>query len=121
MQKFLAFFVGILSLLYLTACHSEEDIKDLSSSKIYFFYQSTCPHCHTAAQYIKNKYPRLKMDSRDIRLPGNMALFKQAVTTYNIHGSAGTPLICLGEHYIMGWGPKDHEVFDYYVQPYLQK
>ena len=119
MKNFWTIIVCFLSLFALNACNSEDNIKTLSAKKVYFFYQNTCPHCHTAAQYIKNKYPQLSVDKRDIRLLGNMAMFKQAVMAYNIRSSAGTPLICFGEHYIMGWGPKDYEVFDYYVQPYL--
>lgn len=121
MRKTLTIFFSVLGLFFLNACNHEQDITDLSAHEIYFFYQNTCSHCHTAAQYIKNKYPHLKINSRDIKLPGNLALFREAVATYNIHSAAGTPLICFGEHYIMGWGPKDNDVFDYYVQPYLQK
>ena len=121
MKKIFYAFMYFLGLGLLSACNSEPDIADLSADEIYFFYQETCPHCHTAAQYIKNKYPRLKINSRDIKLPGNMALFKKAVAAYNIRGVAGTPLICFGEHYIMGWGQQDRELFDYYAQPYLQK
>lgn len=121
MKNFLFTVFCAFCVYLLGACHSESDIKSLSKKEIYFFYQTTCQHCHTAAQYIKNKYPHLKINSRDIKLPGNLALFREAVQTYNVSGSVGTPLICFGEHYIMGWGPKDNEVFDYYAQPYLNQ
>ena len=116
----ITFLLSVCCLWFLSACQPEEDdIKDLSADKVYFFYQTTCPHCHTAAQYIKNKYPMLKVVSRDIKLPGNMNLFKAAVKKYEIGGAIGTPLICFGEHYIMGWGPNDKQLFDYYVRPYV--
>lgn len=121
MKNVIGIIFVLLSVCLLTVCRSESNIKSLSKKEIYFFYQETCPHCHTAAQYIKDKYPQLKINSRDIKLPGNWALFKEAVQTYEIRGRAGTPLICFGEHYIMGWGLKDSDVFDYYVQPYLKK
>ena len=120
MRRIFGIALGILGIIFLASCHSEDDITELSKQQVYFFYQQTCPHCHTAAKYIKNKYPDLKIISRDLKLPGNRKLFKDAVTQYKIRGSAGTPLICFGEHYIMGWGPKDKELFDYYIQPYLQ-
>jgi glutaredoxin len=114
------FLLGLCCFVLLSACNSKEnDITELSADKVYFFYQTTCPHCHTAAQYIKNKYPMLKVVSRDIKLPGNKNLFKTAVKKYGINGSVGTPLICFGDHYIMGWGPNDKQLFDYYVRPYV--
>lgn len=120
MKRYICALVLCFASLCLSCCsEKKDDITVLSSQEIYFFYQTTCPHCHTAAQYIKNKYPMLKIVSRDIKLPGNMALFKQAVAKYNIRGAAGTPLICFGDHYIMGWGPNDKQLFDYYARPYL--
>ena len=79
MKKIVTALAGILGLFLINACNNKPDIIDLSADEIYFFYQETCPHCHTAAQYIKNKYPALKINERDIKLPGNMALFKEAV------------------------------------------
>ena len=107
------------ALILPAACDNNDTMQELSTDEVYFFYQETCPHCHDAAQYIKNKYPRLKIISRDIKLPGNMELFRQAVADYNITGVAGTPLICFGDKYIMGWGEEDKFLFDAYIIPYL--
>ncbi len=122
MKKFLiSLFCGVLSLL--SACgDSGKNVTQLSADEIYFFYQNTCPHCHDAARYIKAKYPDLEVVSLDVKLPGNMRLFEKAVRKYKIDGSrAGTPLICMGDKYIMGWSKADEHQFEVYVKPYLKK
>lgn len=105
--------------VFLTSCAKNSEVLD--DSKIYFFYQISCPHCHDAAKYIKEEYPDLKMVSKDIKYPGNFNLFQKAVKKYNIGNTAGTPLICLGDKYIMGWSEKNRVLFDKYVESYLEK
>lgn len=107
-----------ISILFLTSCNDENSLQNLSKNEIYFFYQETCPHCHTAAQYIKEKYPDLKVKGLDIKMPGNMKLFQQAVRDYKISTAAGTPLIGMGDRYIMGWGDEEVKAFDEYVGSY---
>ncbi|MBR1601411.1 MAG: hypothetical protein IJ677_07515 [Alphaproteobacteria bacterium] len=107
-----------LAITFLVACEDKNSVAYLSKSEIYFFYQTTCPHCHTAAQYIKEKHPNLKIKGLDIQMPGNMKLFRQAVKDYNISSAAGTPLIGMGDKYIMGWGDDKEKVFEDYVEEY---
>ena len=121
MKRIFSWLVGYFCLLGIYACGQDGDVRPLKDDEIYFFYQTSCPHCHEAAQYIKKEYPELKMVARDISLPGNMKLYVQAVRYYGIIGSAGTPLICFGPKYIMGWGDQNRQLFDLYVQPYLKK
>ena len=117
-KLFLAIFCA-LGLFGLLAC-SNSTSSELSKDNIYFFYQTTCPHCHDAARYIKANYPTLKMTALDIKLPGNMKLFEKALKQYNITGSAGTPLFLMGDKYIMGWSNDKQNEFDLYVKPYLK-
>ena len=117
-KLFLAIFCA-LGLFGLLAC-SNSTSSELSKDNIYFFYQTTCPHCHDAARYIKVNYPTLKMTALDIKLPGNMKLFEKALKQYNITGSAGTPLFLMGDKYIMGWSNDKQNEFDLYVKPYLK-
>jgi len=107
-----------ISILFLASCKDDNSLQYLSKNEIYFFYQETCPHCHTAAQYIKEKYPDLKVKGLDIKMPGNMKLFQQAVKDYKITTAAGTPLIGMGDKYIMGWGDEEVKAFDKYVGSY---
>ena len=119
MNKLFSALLCALGLFVTTAC-SNSSTEELSQDKIYFFYQTTCPHCHDAAKYIKANYPTLKITSLDIKLPGNMKLFEKAVKKYNITGPTGTPLFIMGNNYLMGWVNSEHARFDLYVKPYLE-
>lgn len=118
MKKILLFLFCAAGLFLTAACHQNEAKFD--DGNIYFFYQTTCPHCHDAAGYFNTKYPDVKILRYDIKLPGNMKLFEQALRHYNIKGPAGTPLICMGRHYIMGWGANETQLFDLYVKDYME-
>ena len=87
--------------------------------KIYFFYQTSCSHCHDAAKYIKNKYPLLEIEALDVQQKKNFALLQKAAEKYQISERIGTPLICFGNEYIMGWSEKNKRLFDVFVQPFL--
>ena len=116
MRRYLIAF-GCAVLLFLTAaCQDKNSVKYLSRDVVYFFYQTTCPHCHDAAKYIHEKYPHLAVKSLDIKMPGNQKLFMSAAKDYEVGQMAGTPLICFGDKYIMGWGEKDAALFDEYVK-----
>ena len=117
LRKLFACFCG-LCVLFLASCKNENDITTLSKNEVYFFYQEACQHCHHAADYIHANYPNLAVKSLDIKMPGNMRLFEEAVRTYKIGSVAGTPLICFGKNYIMGWGDDDPKRFDTYVADY---
>lgn len=108
------------AMLFLSACKERTDIVSLSENEVYFFYQQSCPHCHHAADYIKENHPDLAVKSLDIRMPGNMRLFEDAVKTYKITGTTGTPLICFGKNYIMGWGSEDPKRLDSYAEKYKE-
>lgn len=119
-MKKIFFFVWMLfSFVLISACSNASDSNELEADKIYFFYQTTCSHCHDAAKYIKKNYPTLKITALDIKLPGNMKLFEKAVKKYNVTKAAGTPLFCFGKNYIMGWGNEEQNLFDHYVKTYL--
>lgn len=107
--------------MLLTACDDKNSVRYLSKNEVYFFYQTTCPHCHTAAQYIKEHHPDLKVKGLDIKMPGNLRMFHQAVSDYKIETAAGTPLICMGDNYIMGWNDSDTKLFDEYVSGYYKE
>ena len=113
-------FVAILCvfLLMLAACKKSPEEQELDGSRIYFFYQTNCSHCHDAAEYIKENHPNLKIVSRDIHLPGNQKLFSYAVKKYKIGRQVGTPLICFGDKYIMGWSETKAAEFEKFVKPY---
>lgn len=118
MLRKLSIVLYCVAVMCFTACKDSNSIVSLSKNEVYFFYQTTCPHCHTAAEYIKEKHPNLKVKSFDIKMPGNFNLFKQAVNDYKIEKAAGTPLIGMGDNYVMGWGDKEIKEFEKYVTEY---
>ncbi|MBQ9271673.1 MAG: hypothetical protein IJ218_05365 [Alphaproteobacteria bacterium] len=110
--------LGCAGALFLMACHDENSVAELSAQEVYFFFQEGCPHCHTAAEYIKEKHPELKVRSLDIAMPGNRRLFNQAARGYRLGMNVGTPLICFGNDYIMGWGADAPAKFEKYAKKY---
>lgn len=124
MKKFLKPFVALLGLCMLSACDETLDqnqaaLSEISPNYIYFFYQNSCPHCHYASEYISKKYPSLQMVNMDVRDPKNFNLFLKCANKFNLDRNAlGTPLICMGSHYIMGWDDTDRVKFDSYVQKF---
>ena len=124
MRKTLKICAAFLSLCMLFACdeNTEQNTKalqDISANQIYFFYQTSCPHCHYAASYIKNKYPSLKLINLDVRQQSNYNLFMKCAQKFKLpQNTLGTPLICMGDHYIMGWADTDRVKFDSYVQKF---
>ncbi len=110
--------VFVCGALFLSACNKSDDVKNLSKEEVYFFYQQTCPHCHTAADYIKAKHPNMRIKALDIKMPGNRRLFDKAVKGYKVGTVAGTPLICFGDKYIMGWSDDDAPRLDEYAIDY---
>lgn len=121
MKNFLKIFVVAL-MFSLTACQEDRPqgnasvMQSISNNQIYFFYQNTCPHCHHAAQYIKSRHPELKMINVDVRNPNGYNLFLKCAQKFSLNqASLGTPLICMGTHYIMGWSDEDAARFDSYA------
>ena len=98
------FFVCVF--LLFIACKCFGAINDLLSPKeIYVFTQVTCHHCWDAEDYLKDKYPDLKIQKKDIADEQNRFLFFACAAKFKLDkAKLGTPLFCMGDHYIMGWG-----------------
>ena len=124
MKNFLKIVAVVLGTFMLFACdentaQNTNALKEISANQIYFFYQTSCPHCHHAASYINGKYPNLKMINLDVRQQGNYNLFMKCAQKFKLpQNTLGTPLICMGDHYIMGWADTDRVKFDSYVQKF---
>ena len=121
MKRILALLFSVVFLL--TACgENENSLQNLSKDEVYFFYQETCPHCHNAAKYITEKHPNMKIKGLDVKMPGNMKLLQQAAKDYKLPTkSIGTPLICFGKNYIMGWSDEDMARLDTLALHYENK
>lgn len=124
MKKFLKVLTVVFSLCFLFGCDEDASkntnaMHEISTNQVYFFYQTSCPHCHHAAAYIAQKYPNLKMVNVDVREQNGYNLFLKCAQKFRLNPNAlGTPLICMGDHYIMGWDDTDRVKFDSYVQKF---
>ena len=85
---------------------------DLKDNKIYFFTKDGCPYCQKAENYISQNHPNVKIEYKDISKNTNYILFKKCAQKFKISKShLGTPLICMGDDYILGWSEKSKEKF----------
>lgn len=94
---------------------------DILPDKIYFFYQNTCPHCHTAMEYINNNYENLPLVMINIGDVKGYRLFIQSVKKFELGNQVGTPLIVMNDSYIMGWSDESISLFDEQVKELLNK
>lgn len=94
----------------------------ISKKEIYVFIQRGCRHCLAAEKYLEETYPNLKVNLKDIAKEENRTLFFACGAKFGLSKFAmGTPLFCMGDHYIMGWGPEEQIKFDTYVKNFLPK
>ena len=112
------FVVGVIGLwTWATRAASPDAIKP---NEVYIFTQKTCPHCWAAEDYLKEKYPSADFKFKDLSDDNNRALFFACGEKFGLNKMAmGTPLFCMGDHYIMGWGTEEQEQFDLYVKEFL--
>ena len=124
MKKFWAIMVVFMSVV-VGGCEKSTDKIDMvqnnqiQDDQIYFFYYNGCPYCHYALDYMNEKYPDLKIVMVDIYKDGGFDLFKKCADKFNLGREIGTPLFCMGEHYIMGWSKGTKKQFDDYVKPFV--
>lgn len=95
---------------YQTAPLLEENLID---NKIYFFAHALCQNCKTAFIYLNTHHSGLNIPITDMKYQHNFNLYKQCVKKFNIKNQdLKLPLICMGNHYIMGWDNTSPEKFE---------
>lgn len=94
-----------LILLLVSGCDNKKTIAqpEIDESKIYFFYHDRCPYCHDALDYLNANYPDLQLTMVNVYNEGGFDLFKRCANKFELGPNIGTPLLCMGDHYIMGW------------------
>lgn len=103
----------------MTAPAPEQNLLD---DKIYFFAHSMCIACKDAFIYLDTNHHDLNIPITDMKFHHNLELYKQCVKKFNIPNSdLRLPLICMGNHYIMGWKPEDGARFEEYLQKFQQE
>lgn len=95
---------------YQTAPLPEENLID---NKIYFFAHALCQNCKTAFIYLNSHHAALNIPITDMKYQHNFNLYKQCVKKFNIRNQdLKLPLICMGNHYVMGWDNTSPEKFE---------
>ena len=113
-------YLWVAMLCLLGACGEKKtEVEDLQPDKLYFFYSNGCPHCHSALEYINQKYPKLSLSMVNVANAGGYELLVKCARRFKLGRQIGTPLLCMGDNYLMGWTPEYEAKFDSYVKPYL--
>lgn len=96
--------------------------EEIAADKIYVFVQRGCPHCISAEKYLKEKHADLDMELRDISERKNYNLFLACGAKFKLNKySMGTPLFCMGENYVLGWGEEGPGEFEEALEKFLPK
>lgn len=97
----------------------ENDV--LRDDTIYFFSHYGCPYCNDALEFIAINFDKLNMKILDTNNREDLKLFIKCAEKFNLDKSKlGTPLICMGDKYFMGWGKEYEEEFKKYAQNFLK-
>ena len=120
--KYLPITIVLCVLVGLIIFNANSSKVDLGDNQIYFFTKKHCPYCEVATEYIKIAYPRLEIRYLDIHEKKNYNLLVSAAEKYNLDtGRVGTPFICMGNNYLLGWSIEQQGKFDNYVRPFLKQ
>ena len=101
---------------FITEPAPEENLID---SKIYFFAHSMCQGCRGAFAYLYSNHQELSIPITDMKYHHNLDLYKQCVKKFDIkNAELRLPLICMGNHYIMGWDDGSSYRFEQYLRDF---
>ena len=117
MKKILiSFFFALTTLL--CACNSEQT----TTNRIYVFSQPGCIHCEHAKEYMSRYYKNYDIKDMNIREGNNMGYMLRYARKYKIsEQDLGTPLIIMGDNYVMGWGDEQQKAFNRYARSFKPK
>ncbi len=124
MKKILLFIVALFVFIAWEFGYKESAVSAelIAPNEIYVFTQKTCSHCQSAEKYLKDRYPDLKVHMKDIAEPKNRMMFFACAAKFKLNKyTVGTPLFCMGDHYVLGWSFEEQQQFDTYVQDFLPK
>ena len=98
------------------ACGNSDD------NQILFFTHNGCPYCDKALNFVSANYKDVPMQVLEVENPANMRKFISCADKFKLDKSRlGTPLICMGDNYILGWTKVSERKFRQYVKPFMKK
>ncbi|MBR2273396.1 MAG: hypothetical protein IJ864_00975 [Alphaproteobacteria bacterium] len=93
-----------------------------ANNRIYVFSQPGCGHCVHARDYMRRYYRNYDIRELNIREGKNMGYLLHFARKYKIpEQTLGTPLIVMGENYVMGWGEEQQRRFNRYIKKFRPK
>lgn len=93
-----------------------------NTNRIYVFSQPGCPHCIHAMDYMSRYYKGYDIKEMNIREGNNMGYMLRYARRYKIpEQNIGTPLIVMGDNYVMGWGSEQMKEFNRYAKDFSPK
>jgi len=96
----------------LSGCSKKEP-----ENRIYVFSQPGCQHCEHAKEYFNRYYKNYDIKEMNIHEGNNMGDLLQYARKYKIpQQDLGTPLIIMGNNYVMGWGDQQQKDFNRYIK-----
>lgn len=116
MKKIYLYIMFVMTLM-LGACNEKTD-----TNRIYVFSQPGCVHCEHAKEYMSRYYKDYDIKDLNIREGENMSYMLRYARKYKIsEQSLGTPLIIMGNNYVMGWGQEQQKEFNRYAKNFKPK
>jgi glutaredoxin len=101
---------GLALGLFTFGCDSKAQ---LDPKTIYFFTKPGCPYCERAEDYIKQMHPSLSVEYKNVKEISARDLMLACANKFNLpKNKLGTPLICMGDNYLLGWGPNAGAEFE---------
>ena len=93
-----------------------------NTNRIYVFSQPGCQHCEHAMAYLSRYYKDYDIKEMNIREGSNMSYMLRYARKYKIsEANLGTPLIIMGDNYVMGWGSEQMKEFNRYAKDFSPK
>ena len=93
-----------------------------NTNRIYVFSQPGCQHCQHAKNYMDRYYKDYDIKEMNIHEGSNMSYMLRYARKYKIpETNLGTPLIIMGNNYVMGWGTEQMHEFNRYAKDFKPK
>lgn len=109
--------IALILTVFLSACQEKK-----TTNRIYVFSQPGCVHCEHAKSYMNRYYANYDIKDMNIREGNNMGYMLRYARKYKIsEQNLGTPLIIMGDNYVMGWGTEQQRDFNRYVKNFTPK
>lgn len=89
--------------------------------EVLFFTKNMCPYCNHAAAYLSTQYPDVSVSFIDIETSDGWERFLETVDALQLNTQRlGTPLIVVGQQYILGWSPDEEKKLDDLLKSFLK-